>query len=41
MLDGILYAVNNKKTDDELLAELSKEYGEEADYLEKDRKYRA
>ena len=41
MLDGILYAVNNNKTDDELLAELSKEYGEEADYLERDRKYRA
>lgn len=41
MLDGILYAVNNNKTDDELLAELSKEYGEEADYLEKNRKYRA
>ena len=41
MLDGILYAVNNKKTEDELLAELSKEYGEDADYLEKNRKYRA
>ena len=41
MLDGILYAVNNNKTEDELLAELSKEYGEEAGYLEKDRKYRA
>ena len=41
MLDGILYAVNNNKTDDELLAELSKEYGEAADYLEKNRKYRA
>lgn len=41
MLDGILYAVNNNKTDDELLAELSKDYGEEADYLEKYRKYRA
>ena len=41
MLDGILYAVNNNKTDYELLAELSKEYGEEADYLEKNRKYRA
>ena len=33
--------VNNKKTEDELLAELSKEYGEAADYLEKNRKYRA
>ena len=30
-----------EKTEDELLAELSKEYGEDADYLEKNRKYRA
>ena len=41
MLDGILYAIKNNKTEDELLAELSKEYGEESDYLEKYRKYRA
>ena len=41
MLDGILYAIKNNKSEDDLLAELSKEYGEEADYLEKYRKYRA
>ena len=41
MLDGILYAIKNNKTEDELLAEVSKEYGEESDYLEKYRKYRA
>lgn len=40
MLDGILYAVENNKTEDELLAELSKEAGESADYLEKTRAYR-
>ena len=40
MLDGILYAVNNNKNEDDLLAELSKKAGEEADYLEKDRAYR-
>ena len=40
MLDGILYAVNNNKSQDELLAELSKKAGESADYLEKDRCYR-
>ncbi|EES48494.1 glutamine synthetase [Clostridium botulinum] len=39
MLDGILYAVN--KTEDELLAELSKKSGEDADYLEKERAYRS
>ncbi|MDR5586450.1 MULTISPECIES: glutamine synthetase [Clostridium] len=39
MLDGILYAVN--KTEDELLAELSKKPGEDADYLEKERAYRS
>ena len=41
MLDGILYAVNNNKTEEELLKELSKQAGEEADYLEKDRAYRS
>lgn len=41
MLDGILYATNNKKTDAELLAELSKEAGDAADYLEKGRAYRS
>ena len=35
MLDGIQYAIKNNKTEDELLAELSKEPGENADYLEK------
>ena len=40
MLDGILYAVENNKTEDELLAELSKEAGESADYLEKTIAYR-
>ena len=40
MLDGILYAVENNKTEDDLLAELSKEAGESADYLEKTRAYR-
>ncbi|AOR24886.1 glutamine synthetase [Clostridium taeniosporum] len=39
MLDGILYASN--KTEDELLAELSKKPGEDAEYLEKERAYRS
>lgn len=34
MLDGIKYALENNKTEDDLLAELSKKPGEEADYLE-------
>lgn len=41
MLDGILYAINNNKTEEELLAELSKQAGESADYLEKGRAYRS
>ncbi|EHK2407307.1 glutamine synthetase [Clostridium perfringens] len=41
MLDGIKYALENNKTEDELLAELSKKPGEEADYLEKSRAYRS
>lgn len=41
MVDGIEYAVKNGKTEDDLLAELSKKLGEEADYLEKDRAYRS
>ena len=41
MLDGILYAVNNNKTEEDLLKELSKQYGEDADYLEKNRSYRS
>lgn len=39
--DGIAYAITNKKTEDSLLAELSKKAGEEAEYLEKDRAYRS
>ncbi|GKU26025.1 glutamine synthetase [Clostridium folliculivorans] len=41
MLDGILYALESNKTEGQLLAELSKKAGEDADYLEKDRAYRA
>ena len=41
MSDGIKYAVANGKTEDELLAELSKKPGAEADYLEKGRAYRS
>ncbi|ELC8457388.1 glutamine synthetase [Clostridium perfringens] len=41
MLDGIKYALENDKTEDDLLAELSKKSGEEADYLEKSRAYRS
>lgn len=41
MLDGIIYAAENNKTEDELLAELSKKAGEPATYLEKSRAYRA
>ena len=41
MLDGIIYAAENNKTEDELLAELSKKAGEPAAYLEKSRAYRA
>ncbi|QAA30628.1 glutamine synthetase [Clostridium manihotivorum] len=41
MLDGILYALENGKTEEELLKELSKKAGEEAEYLEKSRAYRA
>ncbi|WP_090089985.1 glutamine synthetase [Clostridium uliginosum] len=40
MLDGISYAIDNNKTEDELLAELSKKPGESAQYLEKSRAYR-
>lgn len=39
--DGITYAVTNHKTEDALIAELSKEAGVETDYLEKDRAYRS
>ena len=41
MVDGIKYALENNKTEDDLLAELSKKPGEEADYLEKSRAYRS
>ncbi|HHL2031926.1 TPA: glutamine synthetase [Clostridium perfringens] len=41
MLNGIKYALENDKTEDDLLAELSKKPGEEADYLEKSRAYRS
>lgn len=41
MLDGIKYALENNKTEDDLLAELSKKPGEAADYLEKSRAYRS
>lgn len=41
MLDGILYVLENNKEPKELLAELSKNPGDEADYLDKDRAYRS
>lgn len=40
-LDGIRYALESGKTGAELLAELSKEPGEPADYLETERAYRS
>lgn len=40
MIDGVSYAIKNGKTEDDLLAELSKKPGEEASYLQKDRAYR-
>ncbi|MCY6355612.1 glutamine synthetase [Clostridium sp. ZS2-4] len=39
--DGITYAITNHKTEDDLLAELSKADGVATDYLEKDRAYRS
>jgi glutamine synthetase len=41
MLDGIKAALEGKKTSKDLLAILSKKYGEEVYYLEKDREYRS
>ncbi len=41
MIDGISYAVKNNKSEDDLLKELSKNYGEDADYLDKNRAYRS
>lgn len=40
-LDGIKYALSSGKSTAELLAEISKKPGEDADYLEKDRAYRS
>ncbi|WP_300383638.1 glutamine synthetase [Clostridium sp.] len=40
MLDGVIYALKNNKSEEALLSELSKKPGEEADYLEKSRAYR-
>ncbi len=40
-LDGITYAITSGKTEDELLAEISKKAGEEVPYLETDREYRS
>ena len=41
MLQGVIYAIQNNKSEDELLEELSKKPGEEADYLECGRAYRS
>ena len=41
MTDGVYYALTCGKSDDELLAELSKKPGEKADYLETSRAYRS
>ncbi|MTK14138.1 MAG: glutamine synthetase [Clostridiaceae bacterium] len=41
MIDGVKYAVTNGKTEDDLLAELSKKPEADADYLEKGRAYRS
>ncbi len=41
MLDGIEYAIESKKTENELEKDFCKAYGEESDYLEKDRLYRS
>lgn len=40
MVDGVVYALSKGKTEDDLLKELSKEPGDDADYLEKGRAYR-
>ena len=40
MVDGVVYALSKGRTDDDLLKELSKEPGEDADYLDKGRAYR-
>jgi glutamine synthetase len=41
MLDGIKYALDNSKTSEQVLASLSKKYGQEDFYLEKNREYRS
>ncbi|MBU3113106.1 glutamine synthetase [Clostridium lacusfryxellense] len=41
MLDGISYAIENNKSEDDLLKELSKAPGDDSSYLEKDRAYRS
>lgn len=41
MIDGVKYALENCKTEDDLLKELSKKPGEDAVYLEKARAYRS
>jgi glutamine synthetase len=41
MLDGIRYALVNKKTEEDLLKELSKKQGEFFGYLQKEREYRS
>lgn len=41
MIEGIEYAVDSNKNENELLKEIDKAYGEDATYLEKDRVYRS
>lgn len=41
MLNGIEWAITGEKNEDQLLAELSKDPGEDAEYLEKSRIYRS
>ena len=41
MIDGIEYAIDSNKNENELLKEIDKAYGEDAQYLEKDRTYRS
>ncbi|MCB2291721.1 glutamine synthetase [Clostridium sp. CS001] len=41
MLDGVVYAIEKNKCEDDLLKELSKAPGEHSDYLEKNRAYRS
>lgn len=41
MLDGIKYAIESGKKEEELLKEISKKYGQKADYLEQNREYRS